>query len=472
MSERSELPLGTMLGAYRIVRPIGVGGMGAVYEAEHCQLGKRVALKTPCSEAGLSPEGRARFVQEGKTTSRLRHPHVVDITDVGEVGDIAYLVMEYLEGEPLSARMEREGPLGAQDIADILVPVAAALHEAHRMGIVHRDLKPDNVFLTVSVQGSIHPKLLDFGISKLLGDAQSPKLTTQNAMLGTPEYAAPEQLQGSHLISGKSDQYSLGVIIYEAATGTNPFANRSSLLSLLHAIDSGDYRRARDVLPLVDERLERIAARAMSVNPEARFPSMLAFGAELLAAASPETRHVWARYFGQSRALAEGSALPPPPAPAPKRQSIGVGTAVLLAAAGFVVTLLAATSASRVSAVHGPQRGEPVPPLRGEPRPDRGTAAHDARAAAAPPSSPNAPGAPPRGNAAPARPERSVAATASSPLNPPMTARAAELALLRSPKFPKRASARRRQPSSEQTRAKATARKSSVKTDNVDPWAR
>src|SRR5690349_14266838 len=113
MTDSAELPAGTDLGAYRIVRCIATGGMGAVYEAEHRELRKRVAIKTPFTEAGLSPEGRARFVQEGKTASKLRHPHVVDITDVGEEGTIAYLVMEYLEGESLSIKIVREGPLAA-----------------------------------------------------------------------------------------------------------------------------------------------------------------------------------------------------------------------------------------------------------------------------------------------------------------------------------------------------------------------
>jgi len=172
-----ELPAGTVLGAYRIVRCIGAGGMGAVYEAEHCELGKRVALKTPFAEAGSSPEGRARFLEEGKTASKLRHPHVVDITDVGEVAGVAYLVMEYLDGEPLGALIKRDGPMPAYLIADILVPVAAALCEARRRGIIHRDLKPDNIFITRSVQGRIYPKILDFGISKVLGDERVPRLT-------------------------------------------------------------------------------------------------------------------------------------------------------------------------------------------------------------------------------------------------------------------------------------------------------
>lgn len=300
MFDGSELLPGTVLGAYRIVRRIGTGGMGAVYEAEHRELNKRVAIKTPYSDAGLSPEGRARFVQEGRTVSRIRHPHVVDITDVGEIGDIAYMVMEYLEGETLAALIKREGPLQARVIADILVPVAAALHEAHSRGVVHRDMKPDNIFLTRSVHGGIHPKVLDFGISKVLGDAMSPRLTNTNTILGTPSYVSPEQLESAHLTTPHSDQYSLGVVIYEAATGQNPFAGYTSLMSMINAVVKGSYRRPLEVNPRVEERLSRIALRAMSVSPKARFPSMAALGAELLAVASPDTLSTWMRYLTPS----------------------------------------------------------------------------------------------------------------------------------------------------------------------------
>ena len=300
MFDGSELLPGTVLGAYRIVRRIGTGGMGAVYEAEHRELNKRVAIKTPYSDAGLSPEGRARFVQEGRTVSRIRHPHVVDITDVGEIDDVAYMVMEYLEGETLAALIKREGPLQARVIADILVPVAAALHEAHSRGVVHRDMKPDNIFLTRSVHGGIHPKVLDFGISKVLGDAMSPRLTNTNTILGTPSYVSPEQLESSHLTTPHSDQYSLGVVIYEAATGQNPFAGYTSLMSMINAVVKGSYRRPLEVNPRVEERLSRIALRAMSVSPKARFPSMAALGAELLSVASPDTLSTWMRYLAPS----------------------------------------------------------------------------------------------------------------------------------------------------------------------------
>jgi protein kinase-like protein len=341
MSESFELPAGTVLGAYRLVRRIGVGGMGAVYEAEHRELRKRVALKTPYTEAGLSPEGRARFVQEGKTVSRIRHPHVVDITDVGEIDDIAYLVMEYLEGETLADLIRREGPLDTQLIADILVPVAAALHEAHSLGIVHRDMKPENIFLTHSVHGHLHPKVLDFGISKVVGDVGSPRLTGTNAILGTPSYVSPEQLESAHSTTPMSDQYSLGVVIYEASTGENPFAGYTSLMSMMNAVVKGLYRRPLEVNPLVDDRLARIALRAMSVSPPSRYRSMAELGAELLALASIDTRNTWGRHL----ALGAATALLPRPRadalslPGRRVRTWGVAAAALALIAGGAVAL-------------------------------------------------------------------------------------------------------------------------------------
>lgn len=298
MSEGRELRAGTALGPYTIVRRIAIGGMGTIYEAEHGALHKRVALKTPHHELGCTEEGRARFLREARTAAKLRHPHVVDITDVCTVDDVAFMVMEYLEGESLMSRIAREGPLDAQVIGDIFVPVVAALHDAHLMGIIHRDLKPDNIFLTRSVHGNIHSKLLDFGISRVLDD-DANLTSAASGMLGTPNYMSPEQLDDPHATTAKSDQYSLGVVLHESATGENPFSSHDSLMSVLRAVEHGEYPRPRDLNALVDARLECIALRAMSHAPAARFASMLELGAQLLSLASPDTRNGWRLYFSR-----------------------------------------------------------------------------------------------------------------------------------------------------------------------------
>jgi serine/threonine protein kinase len=488
MSESFELPEGTVLGAYRLVRRIGTGGMGAVYEAEHQELRKRVALKTPYTEAGLSPEGRARFVQEGKTVSRIRHPHVVDITDVGEIDDIAYLVMEYLEGETLADLIRREGALDTQLIADILVPVAAALHEAHGLGIVHRDMKPDNIFLTHSVHGHLHPKVLDFGISKVVGDAASPRLTGTNAILGTPSYVSPEQLESAQSTTPMSDQYSLGVVIYEASTGENPFAGYTSLMSMMNAVVKGLYRRPLEVNPRVDERLARIALRAMSVSPSSRYRSMAELGAELLALASVDTRNTWGRHLALGAATA---LLPRPRASAHRlrRQgatwALGAAALVLIAAGAFALrpTEPFVEENVEVRALAESPPAERVTVAASEPRDREPSPAAPALARAEPPRAEpprERPEPPPSAAATVESSPRARAARAPSATRPPRTNVARSRPASRPSNAASDASPTAGEPRAEReaqapvdTRARASrapASHESLKTDNVDPW--
>ena len=140
--------------------------MGAVYEGMHIEIGKRVAIKTLSPALAAMPDARARFLREAQLTSRVRHPHIVDVTDIGSEAGHTYLVMEFLDGEDLAQRIERRGPLPLDEIADIMLPVLAAVAAAHDEGIIHRDLKPQNIFLSQTRDGAIVPKVLDFGISK------------------------------------------------------------------------------------------------------------------------------------------------------------------------------------------------------------------------------------------------------------------------------------------------------------------
>ena len=287
---------GTVFGRYTIARKLGVGGMGAVYEAVHGDLRKRVALKTLHPEIARSPAMRARFLQEGMAASSIRHPHVVDVSDVGLEAGIPYLVMEYLEGESLAARVARERPMDVAATVGVMIPVIAAVSAAHAEGVVHRDLKPDNIFLARTRDGMLVPKVLDFGISKVTGTQASRALTATSAVMGTPHYMSPEQTQGSKNVDGRTDQYALGVILYECLTGAMPF-DGDSLYHLMHAIMSAPIVPPRSLNPGLPADLERTILRALERDPANRFASVRALGRALLAWADPETHLVWDRVF-------------------------------------------------------------------------------------------------------------------------------------------------------------------------------
>ena len=201
-----DLPVGTILGEhYRVTRLIGVGGMGAIYEASHMGAGKRVAVKLMSKELAAHPEALARFRREVKVTTELAHPHIVDVFDFGETptGE-PFLVMEFLDGEDLGHRLERDGRVTLEVAAQIVKQVASALSVAHAEGVVHRDLKPDNVFLlrvangAAVADGGVFAKVVDFGISTVL-KAATTQLTVARAVVGTPEFMAPEQASGHRL---------------------------------------------------------------------------------------------------------------------------------------------------------------------------------------------------------------------------------------------------------------------------------
>ena len=280
---------GTTLGKYRIVRFLGEGGMGAVYEGLHLEMGKRVAIKTISPALAVIPEARARFVLEAQLTSRVRHPHTVDITDICMDSGQAYLVMEYLEGEDLARHLRQCGALPVDEVVDIALPIVAAVAAAHDEGIVHRDLKPQNIFLAEMPGGVIHPKVLDFGISK--APAHST-IQTSGIVLGSPSYFAPEQVSDPRGISPASDQYALGVILYECVTGRLPYEG-TNLAEIFQAIVSGSYPPPSALRRDLPAGLEQIIARAMRLAPGDRYPDVREMGRALLAFASPKTRLLW-----------------------------------------------------------------------------------------------------------------------------------------------------------------------------------
>ena len=225
--------LGTTLAEkYRIDRIVGRGGMGVVFSATHLWTGRPVAVKLLlpglADDAGLVK----RFLREARAAAGLRHPNVVDVLDMGSEPDgTVYLVLEMLVGESLDAVLERHGRLTLRELAAWVVPVCDAVGAAHGQGIVHRDLKPENIFLHRPAEGVTLPKLLDFGIAKVLGTGTS-KQTAVGSVIGTLHYMSPEQAEGRADVGPRSDVWALGVVLYECLTGRMPFDG--SNLSLIH----------------------------------------------------------------------------------------------------------------------------------------------------------------------------------------------------------------------------------------------
>jgi serine/threonine protein kinase/WD40 repeat protein len=224
-------------GKFRILRKIGQGGMGAVYEALHLRFNERRALKVISPDVASDPEFVKRFEREAILTRRLQHPNAVRVDDIEEAEDgRPYIVMEYVEGQSLKRLIQEAGPLPVPRVCAIIKQVAAALEAAHQLGMVHRDIKPDNIVLLATPTGE-QPKVLDFGIAKLkearLGDTN---LTATGVVMGTPQYMSPEQALGKRGddLDGRSDLYSLGCVMYEMLTGVLPFA-ADTTLGLLQA---------------------------------------------------------------------------------------------------------------------------------------------------------------------------------------------------------------------------------------------
>jgi len=292
----SELAPGTRMGPYVIESTIGVGGMATVYLARREGLDRKVALKTLHPHVAAMPTSVERFVQEARATSALRHRHVIEVIDVGTAAERPYLVMELLQGETLADRLVRMRRMSTEAIADVLLPVVSAVSAAHASGIVHRDLKPDNVIVARDAEGE-RPVLLDFGISKILEGPRSTALTQVGQVVGTPYYMAPEQIRREELDT-RTDQYAIGVILFECSTGVRPFRTEQSLFVLMAEILLGHPQLPSHLEPSIPPSFERLILRAMAARREDRFSSMNELGRALLPFASGDLCRRWARSFG------------------------------------------------------------------------------------------------------------------------------------------------------------------------------
>ncbi len=267
--------VGQIVGGYRLVTALRSGGMGTVYYAEHTVIGRRAAVKVLHPEVSRNPQLVSRFLIEARAANDIRHPNVVEITDLGQSGDLHYIVMSFLEGETLGERLEREKTFDEASTVRIVRQVASALAAAHDRGIVHRDLKPENVFLLNHPDYPDYVKVLDFGIAKLIGaqQANAPHNTMMGTVLGTPAYMSPEQCRGEPELDHRSDIYSLGVMLFEMLTGTLPF-RRDSPADVLLAHVQDKPESPLDLNPKLSTHMAAAILRAMEKDPARRFSSM------------------------------------------------------------------------------------------------------------------------------------------------------------------------------------------------------
>jgi serine/threonine-protein kinase len=302
---------------YRIRAVLGEGGMGAVYEAEHLALGRPVALKVLHPSNAAKPEAVSRFQHEARVVSSIGHPNICELYDVGKLEDgTPFLVMEYLSGDTLAERINKEGALDPEVVFETILPILGALAAAHRKGIVHRDLKPENIFLA-RTHGSAEPipKLLDFGISKVNTLDADLHLTRTGMVMGTPYYMAPEQARGER-IDHRVDLYAVGVILYECLVGRRPFL-APNYNALLVQILSGEPRPLRSLRPALAEDFEPVLRRAMHKHPGQRFQSATEFQEALVRLRADLSRA--SRKLEAARQLASAPPPVPPAPPAPRR---------------------------------------------------------------------------------------------------------------------------------------------------------
>ena len=277
-------------GKYELVRVLGTGGMGRVYEATHLLIKRRLAVKLLHAEYAKEPHFAERFKREAQTTSTIGHEHIVDVTDMGctERGEL-FIVMEYLEGKDLASILKDTEKFSPERACHIMVQALSALEVAHAKGIVHRDLKPANIFLMDHHATTDYVKLVDFGISKIHQEDSdmSCHLTKTGELLGTPSFMSPEQARGELNITAKSDIFSAGVILYKLLTGVLPFED-NVLTMLLMKILNENPPHPCEVNPKIPRQLGNAVYKAMAKSPDDRFEDAAAFR-RILQCYSPET---------------------------------------------------------------------------------------------------------------------------------------------------------------------------------------
>ena len=363
---RSAAPATDLVGQvvadrYHVIKKLGEGGMGQVYLAEHVKMGRRSAIKVMNPSMVHDPDAVARFNREASNASRITHPNVCAIYDFGETPDgLIYLAMEFIEGEPLTDLLERDGALPLPRAVGIFTQVAEALQAAHDLGIVHRDLKPDNIMLALR-KGGDQVKVVDFGIAKAVGgDESGQKVTKTGLVVGTPEFMSPEQLSGDKL-DGRSDLYSLALVFYRMLSGKLPFEATTVQETMIKRLTDEPTTLAALRPDLTfPAGLQPVLDTALARSPVDRYQTVTKFAADVASvtgvgrgatAAIPHTRS-GGDLDGKTQLLdAAATKQPLPPAPPRKRSflPVAVGVVVVIAAGGAWVALSGGEKNNRVA---------------------------------------------------------------------------------------------------------------------------
>jgi eukaryotic-like serine/threonine-protein kinase len=296
-------------GKYRVERILGMGGMGVVVAAHHIQLDEKVALKFLPPHATHNADAAGRFAREARAAAKIKSEHVARVTDVGQLEDGApYIVMEYLEGIDLSTWLTEHGRMPAEQAVGFVLQACEAIAEAHVLGIVHRDLKPANLFLARRPSGPDIVKVLDFGISKSLLPTSQPQITKTNAIMGSPLYMSPEQMQSSKTLDVRSDIWSLGVVLYELLSGKVPFTG-DTMPELVVAVLQVRQEPLRSLCPDLPAGLGAVVDRCLAKDLTDRFANVGELAAEL-GPFGPPRSDVSVERISQLIATAHRSSIP------------------------------------------------------------------------------------------------------------------------------------------------------------------
>jgi serine/threonine-protein kinase len=279
-----DLAIGTQVGEYVVEAKIGEGGFGSVYRAVHPLIGKAAAIKVLNRQYSSNPQMVSRFIAEARAVNQIRNRNIIDIFSFGALEDgRQYYVMELLDGVTFAAYLKQKGRLAPEDAMPIFRGIARALGAAHVAGIAHRDLKPENVFLVMEDDGHVFPKLLDFGIAKLMGESGLGHKTRTGAPMGTPHYMSPEQCRGRN-VDQRTDIYSFGILVFETLTGRLPF-DGEDVMDLLMKQTSAPAPRLSEVCPDLPAGLDAPVLHMLEKDPSQR-PESLTAALDALAAAA------------------------------------------------------------------------------------------------------------------------------------------------------------------------------------------